>query len=133
MAHMKMYTPYLVIARTEASGVDLAGLDDAFAAAKGYYELVGRVDGEDKFILRFNLRAFRNNYGLTDLPQMQLIFHGVRVGRTSPSRLGVDAQMSSDKSTPAPTVQELLDGSSIDHEPLLDVYDVLLAGVEGDV
>ena len=86
MAYMKMYTPYMVIARTEELGVDLARLDEALAGAKGYYELVGEDGNGGTRILRFNIKAFRNNYGLTDLGRMRLIYHGILVGRAHPGR-----------------------------------------------
>lgn len=35
MAFMKMYTPYMIIAKTEDQGIDLARLDEALAGAKG--------------------------------------------------------------------------------------------------
>jgi hypothetical protein len=131
MAFMKMYTPYMVIARTEESGVDLARLDEALEGAKGYYELLGEdVTDGSKSVLRFNIRAFRNNYGLTDLGRMRLVFHGILVGQAAEDRLGMEAEMSSENSGESVTALELLDGPTAAHEALLDVYDVILAGVE---
>lgn len=130
MAFMKMYTPYMIIARTEGPGIDLARLDEALEGAKGYYELLGEGPNEPKCVLRFNIKAFRNNYGLTDLGRMNLVFHGVVVGQTTESGLGIQAEMSGGASAEPVTALELLDGPVAAGEPLLDVYDVILAGVE---
>lgn len=137
MAFMKMYTPYMVIAKTEETGLDLARMDEALERAKGYYELLASsaTDSFDRCVLRFNIGAFRNNYGLTDLGRMRLVFHAVLVGQTNEESLSVDAEMG-DKPEPQPktlTPLELLDGPSPDtaaRSVPLDVYDVLLAGVE---
>jgi hypothetical protein len=130
MAFMKMYTPYMIIAKTEESGVDLARLDEALEGAKGYYEMLGEGAGGLKCVLRFNIKAFRNNYGLTDLGRMRLVFHGVLVGETAEDRLGMDSEMSGDISEEQVTAANVLDGAAQAPGPVLDVYDVLLAGVE---
>jgi hypothetical protein len=131
MAYMKMYTPYMIIAKTEDLGVDLARLDEALEGAKGYYELLGEdAASNSKYVLRFNIRAFRNNYGLTDLGRMRLVFHGILVGQAAEKGLGMTAEMSTDADAQSVTARELLDGPDVDTKTLLDVYDVLLAGVE---
>lgn len=133
MAYMKMYTPYMLIARTEEHGIDLARMDEAFEKAKGYYELLAEEtagDGE-KCVLRFNIRAFRNNYGLADLGRMGLVYHAFRVGTTTESGLNFNAEMAEGEADSAPiTVQDAIDGVPAKAEPLLDVYDVVFAGVE---
>lgn len=132
MAYMKMFTPYMIIAKTEDQGIDLARLDEALAGAKGYYELLGEGEDGVKHVLRFNIGAFRNNYGLTDLSRMRLAFHAVYVGQATEEGLGMQAEMSTDAAAAAlPTAAELLDGETSQRdEYLLDVYDVILAGVE---
>lgn len=130
MAFMKMYTPYMIIAKSEESEVDLARLDEALEAAKGYYELLGEdMDGK-KSVLRFNIKAFRNNYGLTDLSRMRLVFHGVQVGRSAEASLNFKVEMERDAETESVSALDLLDGTATQKETLLDVYDVILAGVE---
>lgn len=130
MAFMKMFTPYMVIAKTDEMGIDLARLDEALERAKGYYELIGEQAGSGKCVLRFNIRAFRNNYGLTDLLRMRLVFHGVRVGQTKESDLGMQAEMEVGDDPPPVSALDLLDESVRSDETLLDVFDVILAGVE---
>lgn len=129
-AYMKMYTPYLAMLKSDELPVNLAELDSALTSAKGYYELIGQsVDGA-KCILRFNIQAFRNNYGLVDLGRMRLVFHGIRVGKTAESTLTMQAEMTPG-AEPAPlTGLDVVDGSSAELGTLLDVYDVILAGVE---
>jgi hypothetical protein len=124
----------MTIAKTEDSGVDLAKLDEAFEKAKGYYELVGS-NGEDEaqVVLRFNISAFRNNYGLTDLARMTLIYHGVHVGHVAEGQLSMSAEMSSGTNTSKPlTAAEVLDRPTAPDTPalVLKIYDVILAGVE---
>lgn len=130
MAYMKMFTPYMIIARTEDQGIDLARLDEALAGAKGYYELVGEELGGVKRVLRFNINAFRNNYGLVDLTRMKLVFHGVLVGQVPEDGLGIESEMALDTKIEAVTAVTLVDGSEAPESVLLDVYDVILAGVE---
>lgn len=131
MAYMKMYTPYMIAAKDKDDTIDLARLDEALASAKGYYELVGqnRATG-DKCVLRFNLKAFRNSYGLTDLARMRLSYHGVLVGRTLESSLTMAAEMNPQQQTSTPTALDLVDGKVSEKEKELDVFDVILAGVE---
>jgi hypothetical protein len=131
MAHIKMYTPYMVIAKTEGQGIDLARLDEALESAKGYYELIGESTSEtrERCVLRFNIKAFRNNYGLTDLARMRLVYHAVLVGQTAESSLSLQAEMSPSSHSEPPSALELLDPTRATTE-MLNVYDVLLAGVE---
>lgn len=130
MAYMKMFTPYMVLLNLEDAPLNLARMDDVLADAKGYYELLGEAEDGTKCVLRFNIKAFRNNYGLTDLGRMRLVFHGVLVGQASEQMLGMEAEMSGSESKTPITAIELLDGSDANVEALLNVYDVLLAGVE---
>jgi hypothetical protein len=139
MAFMKMYTPYMVIAKTEETGLDLARMDEALERAKGYYELLAASvnDASDRCVLRFNIGAFRNNYGLTDLGRMRLAYHAILVGQTTEESLSVAAEMSDNIKDEAgakpPTALELLDGptpAATHGGNQLDVYDVVLAGVE---
>jgi hypothetical protein len=131
MAYAKMYTPFMIIAKTEDFGVDLARLDEAFEKAKGYYELVGS-DSENarRVVLRFNIAAFRNNYGLADLARMTLAYQGILVGRTAEAQLSMSAEMSGEGDARPPTALEVVDGTTLSDNPMLDVYDVILAGVE---
>jgi hypothetical protein len=130
MAHTKMYTPYMLIARTEEHGIDLARLDEALEKAKGYYELLAtsQDEADDQLVLRFNIAAFRNNYGLADLGRMELTFHAIRVGRTTDLTFGIEDPL--ERRNAPPTASELLDRTEPSTAPALEVFDVVLAGVE---
>lgn len=129
-AYMKMYTPYFAMLKLDEVPVNLAELDNALLSAKGYYELLGQSADGSKYILRFNIQAFRNNYGLVDLGRMRLVFHGIQVGEATESSLTMQAEMAP-KSDPAPlTGLDIVDGTSTEPSTLLDVYDVILAGIE---
>ncbi|KIS27928.1 hypothetical protein TV39_08925 [Arthrobacter sp. SPG23] len=131
MAYMKMYTPYMIIAKTEQHGVDLARMDEALTSAKGYYEMLAenRASGE-KCILRFNIRAFRNSYGLADLGRMDLTYHGILVGKASEDGLNFNTELIQEATTEPLSAADVLDGVQDGDGGLLDVYDVLFAGVE---
>ena len=129
-AYMKMYTPYFAMLKLDEVPVNLAELDNALLSAKGYYELLGQSADGSKYILRFNIQAFRNNYGLVDLGRMRLVFHGIQVGEATESSLTMQAEMAP-KSDSAPlTGLDIVDGTSTEPSALLDVYDVILAGIE---
>lgn len=130
MAFIKMFTPYMVMLKMDDIPVDLARLDEVLVGAKGYYELLGESGDGTKRVLRFNLNAFRNNYGLTDLGRMRLVFHGVFVGKTSERSLTMASEMSGGASAESITAADIVDGTTSEDEGLLDVFDVLLAGVE---
>lgn len=130
MAYMKMFTPYMVLLKFDDVPFDLARMDEVLAHAKGYYELLGKAKDGAKYVLRFNIKAFRNNYGLTDLARMRLVFHGVLVGHTSEQALGMENEMSGSESGRTVTAVEVVDGLDKSTEDLLEVYDVILAGVE---
>ena len=129
-AYMKMNTPYLGMLKIDELPVNLAELDSALTSAKGYYELLGQSSDGAKCILRFNIQAFRNNYGLVDLGRMQLVFHAIRVGRAAESSLTMQAEMAPSTEPEPLTGLDVVDGPTAEPSPFLDVYDVVLAGVE---
>lgn len=62
--------------------------------------------------------------------RMRLVFHGIRVGKAEESSLTMEAEMAPG-AEPAPlTALDVVDGPSAESSTLLDVYDVILAGVE---
>lgn len=140
MSQIKMFTPYLIAAKDQDSDVDLARLDEALERAKGYYELIAenREDTPIRCVLRFNIRAFRNNYDLADLLKMRLVFHAIRVGSTTEDGLTMDSELDGfgegDKPKTGVEIARAAEtigaaDGSVD-DALLDVYDVLLAGVD---
>lgn len=110
--------------------VNLAELASALTSAKGYYELLGLSDDSTKRIRRFNIQAFRNNNGLVDRGRMRLVFHGIRVGKASESSQMMQAEMAPGAEPVPVTGLDVVEGVSPKPSTLLDVYDVILAGVE---
>lgn len=130
-AYMKMFTPYLAMLKIDELPVNLAEIDSALMSAKGYYELLGEGNEGQKSILRFNIQAFRNNYGLADLGRMNLVFHGIHVGQASEESLTMTAEMNPDgRGSEEVTGLDVVDGPRALVRDVLDVYDVVLAGVE---
>jgi len=130
-AYVKMFTPYLAMLRLDDLPINLAEIDSALMSAKGYYEMVGCKGDAADCILRFNIEAFRNNYGLADLARMDLVFHGIRVGSAYETSLTMSAEMNGGQPEPADVSGlDIVDGSEEPTGDMLDVYDVVLAGVE---
>ena len=132
IAFMKMFTPFTAMMRTEETGVDLAKLDEVLVNAKGYYELIGAKDDGNSMILRFNIRAFRNSYGLADLTKMNLMFHAIHVGKTLERDLSMEAEMNVQRGRSSQdhlTAVDVADNIQANCDSRTDVYDVVLAGV----
>ena len=131
MAYMKMFTPYMIMLNMKDLPIDLAKMDEVLTAAKGYYELIGSsLKSDKKCILRFNISAFRNNYGLTDLGRMHLVFHGIAVGKTTEQALEMQAEMKNEYKESPITAADILDENNSPKDHKLDVYDIILAGVK---
>lgn len=135
MAFIKIYTPFMIAARSEDADFDIARMDEALEKAKGYYEMLGESDPAGKVVLRFNIRAFRNNYGLSDLTRMNLVFHGIEVGRTAEASLNIKSELAQG-ATGTPKLSDLIPDSvkpesDATENKTLPVFDVVLAAVEG--
>lgn len=72
------------------------------AVMQAYDEILLKTEKDKKNILRFNLKAFKNNYNLVDLSKMKLTYYGIKVGTCSEDNLSIDK---------------------------LNAYDIVLAGV----
>lgn len=132
LAQFKLKAPYLRLTKgamkiDNGLELDLPTLDTSMSQIKGYYELVGKISAEKDVVFRFNLSAFRNNYSLGDVVQMNLTYHAIKVGSIKLSALDYTEEFSFENGS-APDAFEL-DRSS-DSE--VDVYDVILAGVLND-
>lgn len=134
MAFMKMFTPYMIAARAEDADFNMALMDEALEKAKGYYELIGEDATQRKIVLRFNIRAFRNSYGLSDLSRMNLVFHGIEVGHTTELSLNIESELAQNSPQDlklASFIEESpSDSSGASGDNKLPVYDIILAGVE---
>lgn len=128
-AYIKMITPYMAMAEGgvkvgEDLNLNIALMDKVFEGARGYYELI-MYDNGIKNVLRFNIKAFRNNYGISDLVKMKLHYYAVEVGEVHESSLAMKSEF-----TPSETNisgYDILEGKSGD---MLKVFDVVLAGVK---
>jgi len=131
ISHIKMYTPYLKILNIDNIDIDIAETDSVLENAKGYYELIAEKDGE-KAILRFNIKAFKNNYFLFDLKKMNLKYFAVKIGQMNLNDLIAKNEFDFENNV-VTSLDELERADSADQESNdVDVYDVVLAGVTSD-
>lgn len=139
LAYLALISPYMSMLKngsTIAAGefnIAVEKLDNTIRAAKGYYEFVGSKR-RHRIILRFNLKAFKNNYKASDLLKMDLCIYAVKVGRSKLSHLNVEKELGVDstshKQKDNPTYEKTAQmNRPISRDLELDVYDVLLAGV----
>ena len=138
---MVMVSPYLSMLKSGSSipagefSIAIDKLDNALRHAKGYYEFVG-TKGRSRVILRFNINSFRNSYTISDLLKMDLCIYAIKVGRTSLENLNVNKELGMNvsvipKDNPSYECGAATESDSGD-SPILDVFDVLLAGVESN-
>ena len=129
-AFFKMFTPYLKILSNdykidENTSINISNMDNVFEDGKGYYELLGTKNNK-MIVLRFNIKSFRNNYTLSDLTKMNLKYIGINVGKTNLKTLDIINELNPTE-TIATNISDL--ESDAKEETILNVYDVLLAGV----
>ncbi|EHK2442916.1 hypothetical protein KCL46_003028 [Clostridium perfringens] len=131
--YIKLFSPYMAIAKDIDDEFDVAKVDEALKNGKGYYEML-IDDSNSTKILRFNINAFKNNYGLIDLTKMNLTYFGVLVGKCCFDELKIENQFSVEKKSKKFNAEEIINGMpniNNDEEKLeCEVYDVILAGVE---
>ena len=141
LSYMVMVSPYLSMLKSGSSisagefNIAVDKLDNALRHAKGYYEFVG-TKGRSRVILRFNINSFCNSYTISDLLKMDLSIYAIKVGRTSLENLNVNKELGM-KVSLIPKDNPSYEPNSDTEEtsatsPILDVFDVLLAGVEAD-
>ncbi len=135
-AFLGMFMPYLKIIKEsefpEELPFDITKLAEALQEGKKYYELVGEEEcGQEvkKYILRFNIDAFRNNYSISDIQKMNLKYYAIKVGEAHEESLNIEEEFKSVYEEE--NISSLLDREIINNnnETLLPVYDVILAGV----
>lgn len=89
-----------------------------------------KSESAPKSVLRFNISAFKNNYNLADLSKMELVYYGIKVGTCRVSELTLDKEFDFQKKSEEVTAESILDGENQSHSDELDVYDIVLAGIE---
>lgn len=138
-SQMLLITPYLSMVKGGATipagdvSIAMEKMDNALRSAKGYYEFVGENQSKQKVIFRFNIKAFRNNYRLIDLLRMDIGIYAIKVGRSTISQLNASKEFDVplvSKTNPDYDENETSIASDSDNEKPIDVYDVMLAGVE---
>ena len=139
LSYMVMVSPYLSMLKSGSSipagdfSIAVDKLDNALRHAKGYYEFVG-TKGKSRVVLRFNINSFRNGYTISDLLKMDLSIYAIKVGRTALENLSVNKELGM-KVSVVPKDNPSYEAVENTAEPIssntyLEVFDVLLAGVE---
>lgn len=140
LSYIVMVSPYLSMMKTGSGipagdfNISVEKMENALKNAKGYYEFVA-TKGRSRVILRFNINALKNNYKINDLLKMNLSIYAIKVGTTALDKLNINNELDIDVSTVTKDNPEyerqVVDESEDDSKSkTLDVYDVLLAGVE---
>jgi hypothetical protein len=136
---MKMYSPYFNMVNLrknenelQDASINFQKVDKTLEKGKGYYELVGENDSDNKVVLRFNFKAFRNNYNLVDLTRMNLMFYSVKVGNMDIDNLDASKEFDFTKKDKIITSSEIMEGIQEDNhkQKYVSVYDVILAGIK---
>lgn len=131
IAFFKMFTPYLIMTKTniESEGFtfETAKMDEAFKSGKGYYEMLASNE-TGSCVFRFNIEAFRNNYGIADLTKMNLVYYGVKVGKVDINLLDISNEFNGEKTSTITSAFDIEENKDAANE--VDVYDIMLAGVE---
>lgn len=128
ISSIMMYTPLLKMFDFKAQGFDFSLFDETLEKIKGYLELIAELDNGSCQILRFNNRAFRNNYKLVDLTRMDLTFYCVHVGKMSLDQLNPENEFSLIQN------DKIIDRTDITGEQesqtnFVPLCDVVLAGI----
>ena len=139
LSYVALISPYFAMLKNGTSvpagefNIAVDKLDNAMKNAKGYYEFVGEMENS-KAIFRFNINAFKNNYKAPDLLKMDIAIYAIKVGRSSLAKLNVNNEFELDKNISLKDNPEYVkEGSKNipdEYYNELDMYDVLLAGVE---
>lgn len=110
IAFFKMFTPYLTMTKTdiqsEGIAFEVSKMDEAFKSGKGYYEMVATNESLT-YVFRFNIEAFRNNYGIADLTKMDLVYYGVKVGKVDISLLDISNEFNGERVTTITSVFDI--------------------------
>lgn len=141
VSYLALITPLMTMIRSNSviqSGdfnISVDKMDAAIKNAKGYYDFIGEECGTDskKVIFRFNIKAFKNNYKVTDLLKMDLSIFAIKVSTTTLKSLEFnnEFQLQESHSVDNPSyTEEIPAHNNQEQDEPIDVYDVLLAGIE---
>jgi len=139
ISYLKMYTPYFSMVNMDDQAINFSKVDEVLEKGKGYYELIANDNlGKDIKILRFNIKAFRNNYSLVDLTKMDLKFYAIEVGKMKIIDLDPKNEFNFMGGGDIINIDEFVTSPGSNHDISdpenndLIVYDVILAGVSSD-
>jgi hypothetical protein len=127
---IKMYTPFFNMIEMKNEQINFTKIDETLEKIKGLYELIAENNTGDKKILRFNIKAFRNNYNLSDLLKMHLTFYSIEVGKMYVEQLNAKNEFDFIKDDIITSETILNDKENNDKQVL--IYDVILAGITSD-
>ena len=128
----KLVSSYLTIVPKDQMPIDIEKLNAA-VLERGYYGMLLKSEEPPKHFLRFNIKAFKNNYTLADLSKMSLIFYGVKVGTCMTDELSIDKEFLLQKNQTPVTADEIVNGTrSNNFSGELEVIDVVLAGITNE-
>jgi hypothetical protein len=120
----------------ENKPIILEKIDEALEKGRGYYELKAQKSNEI-LVLRFNLKAFRNNYSLLDITKMDLLYFAVKVGKMNISDLDAENEFKIKNNLGSDELADRINQNSCDviglyadSNDIVDVYDVVLAGIQ---
>lgn len=126
----KMYSSYLTIVPPEQMPINMEKFNEALLGERGYYAMLLASEQVPSCVLRFNIKAFNNNYNLADLSKMELAYYGVKVGTCTKEQLVINEEFKLTPTKTKVTAENILDGSEPEAtENELTVYDIVLAGV----
>lgn len=131
ITYLKIITPYMLMTEGKYEvdsdmSLNIAKMDEAFENAKGYYELIVK-EGDEEYVLRFNIQAFRNNYGISDLTKMKLTYHAIEVGTIDMAKLDMKYEFDIETHDSISGI-DIVNGEE-DTLKMVKVFDVILAGV----
>ncbi len=139
LSYIALISPYLSMLKGGTAipagefNIAVDKLDNTIKSAKGYYEFVGKKN-RSTVIFRFNMKSFKNNYKVTDLLRMDISIYAIKVGKSSIDQLNFnnefDIQTTAKDNPSYSRKTSSTTENNKDTSKLLDVYDVLLAGVE---
>lgn len=149
---LSMFSEEYIKQFDDLKGVDVLSIEKVLDLTKGYFEFMAIKEGKD-VILRLNTTALKNNYKLGDLLHMNLTFYAVKVGKLSKENIKIENYIGNLDNDTVQHPEESLDiieeykklseteETAIEptkEEPknkdstLLDLYDVILAGIKND-
>lgn len=142
LTYVALISPYLSMLKGGTAvpagefNIAVEKLDNTMKSAKGYYEFLGEKDNET-VVFRFNIKSFKNNYKVTDLLKMDISIYAIKVGNTTLDKLNFNSELNIEgttavKDNPSYIKDDVEKADDESNIKILEVYDVLLAGVESN-